>query len=65
MLDAVQDTLTEAMVEDCGGAVLGGVPFTPQPARDNDPRINRPSKVVHLIALVLKQGPPVCPGLMG
>ena len=43
---------TEVMVGEEGGGVPVLV-IPPQPARQNDPRINKPSKVLHLMALVL------------
>jgi hypothetical protein len=65
-LVAAQATVTDVIVGE--GVVPATLPLTPQPAIDNDPRrdrgIDRLSKVLHLIALVLTHGPG-CPGLMG
>jgi hypothetical protein len=67
-LVAAQETVTAVMVGEGGGVLPATLPLTPQPARDRDPRsdrgIDRLSKVLHLIALVLTHGLG-CPALMG
>jgi hypothetical protein len=62
-LVAVQETLTDVTEGAGGGGVLLFV-TPPQPAKHNDPRSIRLSKVLHLIALVLTYGPE-CPEMMG
>jgi hypothetical protein len=62
MFAGVQETLTDVMVGEIGGALPPLPPLPPQPATHNDPRNVRATKILHVIVASFM---PDCPGKFG